>query len=258
MAPARMLLVEDDPMLRRFVCMALEELPLQVLECDSVAAAVQILAAQPVQLILTDLMLPGASGIDLLLQLQATPALRGSAKVVVFSAGLTPQARQQLAPLQVWRMLEKPASITVLEQCVQEALADTADAAPIAAAPTTAPAEPPADRPDTARLAAIDQYFGGDAELFHLYRSTCVLQFAHDLAAGDLAADGHDLQALRRVAHSLKTVLLTIGLPALADQARALEHDSHAGLPQAAALGWPQLRAALAEFMQKQGSEPIG
>ena len=129
MAPARMLLVEDDPMLRRFVCMALEELPLQVLECDSVAAAVQILAAQPVQLILTDLMLPGASGIDLLLQLQATPALRGSAKVVVFSAGLTPQARQQLAPLQVWRMLEKPASITVLEQCVQEALADVSVAA---------------------------------------------------------------------------------------------------------------------------------
>lgn len=250
MAPARMLLVEDDPMLRRFVCMALEELPLQVLECDSVAAAVQILAAQPVQLILTDLMLPGASGIDLLLQLQATPALRGSAKVVVFSAGLTPQARQQLAPLQVWRMLEKPASITVLEQCVQEALADTAPLAP-------APAEPPADRPDTARLAAIDQYFGGDAELFHLYRSTCVLQFAHDLAAGDLAADGHDLQALRRVAHSLKTVLLTIGLPALADQARALEHASHAGLPDATAQGWPRLRTALAEFIKKQDSALI-
>lgn len=250
MAPARMLLVEDDPMLRRFVCMALEELPLQVLECDSVAAAVQILAAQPVQLILTDLMLPGASGIDLLLQLQATPALRGSAKVVVFSAGLTPQARQQLAPLQVWRMLEKPASITVLEQCVQEALADAAPLAP-------APAEPPADRADTARLAAIDQYFGGDAELFHLYRSTCVLQFAHDLAAGDLAADGHDLQALRRVAHSLKTVLLTIGLPALADQARALEHASHAGLPDATAQGWPRLRTALAEFIEKQGSALI-
>jgi CheY-like chemotaxis protein/HPt (histidine-containing phosphotransfer) domain-containing protein len=249
MAPARMLLVEDDPMLRRFVCMALEELPLEVLECESVAAAVQILATQPVQLILTDLMLPGASGIDLLLQLQATPALRGSAKVVVFSAGLTPEARQQLAPLQVWRMLEKPASVTVLEQCVREALADTTNTAP----PADLPAEPPA----AARSAAIDQYFGGDAELFHLYRSTCVLQFAHDLAAGDLAADGHDLQALRRVAHSLKTVLLTIGLPALAAQARALEHASHAGLPEATAHGWPQLRAALAELVQNQGSGHI-
>jgi len=67
--------------------------------CDSVAAAIQILHATPVQLVLTDLMLPGASGVDLLQQLRAAPELRGQAKVVVLSAGLTTAARQQLAPL---------------------------------------------------------------------------------------------------------------------------------------------------------------
>lgn len=241
MAPARILLVEDDPMLRRFICMALEELPLEVLECDNVASAVQILATQPVQMILTDLMLPGPSGVDLLRHLQAFPALRAGAKVVVFSAGLTPEARQELAPLQVWRMLEKPASITVLEQCVREALAEGADSPQPAAAPTRA------------RSVAIDLYFAGDAELFELYRATCLVQFPHDLAAGDQASKEHDTQALRRVAHSLKTVLRTIDLPDLAAQALALEQACHAGLPDAAAQGWPPLRAALADFMKNQG-----
>lgn len=240
-----MLLVEDDPMLRRFVCMALELLPLEVLECDSVASALQILATQPVQLILTDLMLPGASGVDLLLHLQQHPTLRGTAKVVVLSAGLTPEARQQLAPLQVWRMLEKPIPVAALEQCVQEALDDASDHS------TNGPHSPlAASAPASARPAAIDQYFGGDAELFHLYRSTCMAQFPHDLAAGDLAAHGHDLQTLRRVAHSLKTVLLTIDLPALAAQARALEQACHAGAPEAAGRDWPQLRATLAQFIK--------
>lgn len=241
MAPARMLLVEDDPMLRRFVCMALEELPLQVLECDDVPSAIQTLAAQPVQLILTDLMLPGPSGVDLLRHLQAFPALRAEAKVVVFSAGLTPEARQELAPLQVWRMLEKPVSITALEQCVREALAEVAASPPAAAVPTSG------------RSAAIDLYFEGDTELFQLYCAACMVQFPHDLAAGDQAANGHDLQALRRVAHSLKTVLRTIDLPDLAAQALALEQACHAGVPDAAAHGWPPLRAALADYIKNRG-----
>ncbi|WP_367850198.1 response regulator [Rhodoferax sp. WC2427] len=246
MAPARMLLVEDDPMLRRFVRMALEALPLELLECDSVAPALQILAAQPVQLILTDLMLPGASGVDLLLHLQQHPALRGTAKVVVFSAGLTPETRLQLAPLQVWRLLEKPTPIAVLEQCVREALAVGDDSG--------GDSPPPAAAPASDRHVAIDQYFGGDAELFHLYRNTCMAQFPHDLAAGDRAANGHDLPTLRRVAHSLKTVLLTIDLPVLAAQARALESTCHTGAPDAAARDWPLLRAALADFVKNQGS----
>ena len=36
MTRPRVLLVEDDPSLRRFVRMALEELPIDLIECDSV------------------------------------------------------------------------------------------------------------------------------------------------------------------------------------------------------------------------------
>ncbi|MBC7681276.1 MAG: response regulator [Ferruginibacter sp.] len=241
MARARMLLVEDEPMLRRFVRLALEELPLEILECDSVADAINLLTANTVQLIVTDLMLPGASGVDLLRHLQTFPDLRGQAKVVVFSAGLTPATRLALAPLQVWRMLEKPVSIGILEQCVHDALAD-------ARAQTT----PTPRAPPTATGTAVDQFFGGDAELFHLYRATCLVQFPHDLAAGDHAIDTRDTQALRRVAHSLKTVLLTIDLPQLAARAGALEQTCHAAQQDAAERDWEPLRAALAEFIKNQ------
>ena len=247
MAQPRVLLVEDDALLRRFVRMALEELPIELLECESVAGALEILGAAPVQLILTDLMLPGASGVDLLQELQQSPCLRGQAKVVVLSAGLTQDTRQQLAPLGVWRLLEKPVSVGLLEQCVQEALQD----APATATPTTPV--------DLALANAIDQYFAGDAELFQLYRDSCLLQLPYDIATGDQASEGGDLPALRRVAHSLKTVLLTLGAPQLSAQARDLEQLCHSAAPGPASpahSGWLTLRTALARWIDLQKISP--
>lgn len=59
----RVLLVEDDPSLRRFVALALDELDIQLLRCASVAEAVEVLSQGPVRLVLTDLMMPGESGL---------------------------------------------------------------------------------------------------------------------------------------------------------------------------------------------------
>ncbi len=239
MALPRVLLVEDDVLLRRFVRMALEELPLELLECDSVAAALHQLAATPVQLILTDLMLPGASGLDLLRHLQQSLPLRGQAKVVVLSAGLTPEARRQLAPLGAWRLLDKPVSISLLTQCVEDALATAPQA----------PAEPALD-PATAH--AIDQYFAGDAELFGLYQASCLLQLPHDIASGNQACHSGDMPALRRVVHSLKTVLLTLGAPHLSAQAHALEQACSSPTSAPTATAWAAFSAALAQWIDLQ------
>nr|WP_315230385.1 response regulator [uncultured Albidiferax sp.] len=244
MALPRVLLVEDDALLRRFVRMALEELPLELLECDSVPAALQQLAASPVQLILTDLMLPGVSGLDLLRHLQQSPLLRGQAKVVVLSAGLTPEARQQLAPLGAWRLLDKPVSLSLLTQCVEDALA----ADPYATAPP-APADPALD---PALASAIDQYFAGDTELFGLYRASCLLQLPHDIATGNQACRSGDVPALRRVVHSLKTVLLTLGAPHLSAQAHALEQACSSPPTAPATAAWAAFSQALAQWIDLQ------
>lgn len=55
----RVLLVEDDASIARFVELALEELPIELVTCTNVGDAMQALQARHTRLIITDLMLPG-------------------------------------------------------------------------------------------------------------------------------------------------------------------------------------------------------
>jgi CheY-like chemotaxis protein len=242
MRAPRVLLVEDDASLRRFVRMVLEDFPLELIECDSVAPALEALAQGSFDLILTDLMMPGISGLSLLEKMRANPALQGNAKVVVLSAGLTASVRMQLEPMGLWRLLHKPVSVTELEDCVNEALAGS-----MAASVTDAVTEVHCATTDasTARTTAIQTYFDGDAALFDDYRAGCVKQFSHDMQSGDTAAQTPDLPALQRLAHSLKTVLLTLGYPVASACAKELEALCRAEAWPAAQVGWAQLRRAL-------------
>jgi len=246
----RVLLVEDDPSLRRFVALALDELDIDLLQCASVAEAVEVLSQGPVRLVLTDLMMPGESGFGLLQRLQQSPQLRGDARVVVLSAGLTGDVRAQLAGMDVWRTLGKPVSVGALETCVMDALRDDSPAVTDAGVPVPGARPDDLDGPDAGATHAIRTYFEGDLELFHAYRAACMAQFPHDLQEGDAASVAADLQALRRVAHSLKSVLLTLGFAQWSAQAQELEDTSHDGALVAAQQQWVQLRAQLAQLLQ--------
>lgn len=246
---SRVLLIEDDASLRRFVGMVLEDLPLELVACNSVAQALTLLTHSPVDLILTDLMMPGESGLDLLERFKANPALRGNAKVVVLSAGLTPAIQTLLEPLQVWETLHKPVSVAALAQCVTRALARPG------AAHSTPPASPealetPALTKTNPQDDAMQVYFAGNAELFTAYHAQCLSQFHDDIRAGDTATQCGDLPALQRLAHSLKTVLQTLGYPLLSTQARALEDLSGHGDTGAAQAGWVALRDKLQALSQ--------
>jgi CheY-like chemotaxis protein len=232
----RVLLVEDDPALRRFVALALEDMDnIELVQCDAVAPALALLAKEPFRLILTDLM-------------KDTPALRGSARVAVLSAGLTPAVREQLAGLDVWRLLSKPVSVSTLVACVNDAV-QGGDAA-------MAPDSDPRSQWHTGgdRVHAIQEYFEGNEELFDAYRSACIAQFPHDISEGDAASAAGELQTLRRVAHSLKSVLLTLGYPIVSAQARTLEETSHAGMRELARDQWDGLRRAIEQVLRDPGS----
>lgn len=257
MSRPRVILVEDDASVRRFVALALEELPIELLSFDSVAGALAALAQAPACLVLTDLMLPGESGQALVERLTADPALRGRARVAVFSAGLTPEVRDRLAGLGVWRLLSKPVSLAELESCVREAMAGTHDAAadPRAVASTRlsgapCPLTPGPASADARRAAAVSTHFGGDTELFEAYRSSCLQQFAADRLAGDTALAAADWAALRRLGHSLKTVLLTLGEPRASADAATLEAACARADASAAQQLWPALREQLATLHQ--------
>ena len=240
-AQARILLVDDDPALRRFVHMALEDMPLDLIACDRVSAALEVLQEGAVQIIITDLMMPGESGLGLLQRLRDQPALRGQARVVVLSAGLTPARREELVHMDVWCLLDKPVSVMQLIDCINEGLAPTTPKPAAIAAPELLPA-------NAARAhaqAAIEEYFGGNGDLYRAYRATCLAQFAHDVHNGDTAAAARDLVSLRHLAHNAKSVLRMLGYPAQSTQALALEEDCAAGRATESLAGWDTLRSAL-------------
>lgn len=240
----RVMLIEDDAALRRFVEMALEDLPIELVQCETVAAALALLARGSFTLILSDLMMPGESGFDLLERLQREPALRGSARVAVLSAGLTATVRDQLADMDVWRLLSKPVSVGTLVNCVQDAI----DGGAVAADPgdQAMPAQ------DGDKAHAVKEYFDGNQELFDAYHEACMDQFQIDMHEGDKACIASDLPTLRLITHSLKSVLLTLGYPVLASQARALEDACHAGTAASAQGQWRALRDALGRILQER------
>lgn len=241
---ARVLLVEDDASIRRFVAMALEDLPIMLLQADSLAQARERLAEAPVALMLTDLMLPDGDGLDLL----DGPARRHG-RAIVLSAGVSPAQRARAEALGVWRVLDKPVSLADLLGAVEAALAD-APADP-GAAPVPDDAAPAGPAAVLDEAGAIARHFGGQAALYHAFRQACLAQFDADRTEGDDAVAAGDAARLRRLAHSLKSVLTLLGAEALAREAAAIEALAARALaaPPATdapwARGWPALRDAL-------------
>ena len=241
MSRARVLLVDDDASIRRFVALALEDLPIDLIACASVPQAREALRAAPVRLLITDLMMPGESGLDLLQQLADDPTLRGDARLAVFSAGLNAAMQERLAGFDVWRQLAKPISVVALDACVRDALAE----APRAAATPTVTPPPPAD-PSATEDAAVAQHFAGERALFEAFRASCLTQFVADAHAGDAALQRGDLPVLHRLGHSLKSVLTTLGRAAPAAMARELEQAASLGDAERTRAAWFDLRRHLA------------
>ncbi len=214
--PQPVLLVEDDASIARFVAMALEDLPLQLHVCTTAEEARDLLCGRSFALLITDLMLPGMSGVELIAWLRASA--QPACPAVVFSAGIDVQTEQRLQQLQVLQVLRKPVSVAQLLACVGSAL-QAAGARPQA---VPAPDASEADAGEAA-ASAIGAYFGGDAALFHSYRAACFAQLPLDLQRGQEMVQARDAQGLRRLAHSLKSVLRMLGMAQLADVAQAME-----------------------------------
>ncbi|MFO1269269.1 MAG: response regulator [Rubrivivax sp.] len=268
--PARVLLVEDDAALRGFVAIALEDLPVEVVECDGVAPALAALARAPADLVITDLMLAGGETALALLDRLAGEPQPHSAPVLVCTAAGEAEAQAALAERGVWRVLAKPVPMAELRACVRQALALPAAVAPMDAdagagpddggsagmAAVTShgagPQDPSQDQDHHQRAArrarAVAQHFAGDAELYDRFRDSCLAQFGADIAAGEAASASADLAELRRLLHSLRTVLQLLGHDAEAEQARLAEACAIAGEAAATRAAWSRVCSALRQL----------
>lgn len=241
--PLRVLLVEDDPLVRQLLTMVWDDYLLDLQPCSTVAQALAALRTAPVDLIVTDLMLPDASGLDLLAQLAAEPALRGAARIAVFSAGIDAATSARLQAHGVWRVLRKPLPVGDLQDCVLDA-----GACQRPGAGAEAQAGGPTGMVMAPAPSAVDSHFGGNAALFNAFREAAQQQFAQDLTAGDTALQAADAPALQRLAHSLKSVLQSLGHPSFGQLAAALEASAGQADWPAARPQWLALRRALAEL----------
>lgn len=246
-SPARVLLVEDDAPIRTFVAMALEHHDIVLVQGDTLCQARQALAQDEFAMVLLDLMLPDGSGMELL----RDTALRERAartRWVVFSAGLTASAQEQLAELGVSRVLRKPVALQTLIACVDDMLgAGTPgrQGPPDAGIEADESALAVTDGTPQAEAAAVREYFEGRHELFAQVKTLAAQRIARDLADGEHAVATADGAGLRRIAHNLKSVLRMLGRPGAAELAYALEVAAQGGRDDAWPTLWQALRASL-------------
>jgi len=189
------LLLEDDPLMQRFVSLALEDEPLELTCCDSVSQAMQALGQHAFDWILTDLMLPGESGLHFIEKITLMPGLLGSARIVALSAGIDHVMQDKLTELGVKRQLLKPVSVKVLQDLLRSDLKHP---------------EPP-DMARSICSTVIETYFGGQTDLYEKFSHQSRLQFAQDILDGERAVQEKNSAALHNSAHSLKSVLLLLG-----------------------------------------------
>jgi DNA-binding response OmpR family regulator len=130
MAPAvasgRVLVVEDDRAFRHAISTFLREAGHQIMEVSDGAAALAALAAQPFDVVLLDVGLPGISGLDVLAELQnvAVPP-----RVVMITADDTSESLLRAVRGQADRYVTKPFAPGAIVEVVEEVLAEPAAAA---------------------------------------------------------------------------------------------------------------------------------
>lgn len=242
-ARPRIVCVDGDASVRRFVELALEDLPVEVLTCADAVAARDALRQGPVALLITDLMMPGESGFDLLASLVADPPLRGGALLAVLSDGLDAATRACLECLDVWRELDKPVSAQALRDCIGQAVTGPLNwPGPAVAAVAGASTAHFSD----AERQTIRELFGGDAALFAAFIDLALKQFVPDRQALAAALHAADWPAVHRQAHSLKGALGTLGDAAGGALAHTLENAAATPDMAACRQAWQALDQHLA------------
>jgi DNA-binding NtrC family response regulator len=122
MAEERILVVEDEKLIRWSVKTRLEEEHYSVLEAENVAAATQLLEQHEVDLVLLDFRLPDATGLELLAQLHRD---RPEICVVMMTAYGTVDNAVAAMKLGAFDYLTKPVNLDELVLVVQKGLETT-------------------------------------------------------------------------------------------------------------------------------------
>ncbi|WP_164992142.1 Hpt domain-containing response regulator [Burkholderia stabilis] len=193
------LVVEDNPANRQLTVEQLHTLGCDVHAVDSGAAALNLLSDRVFDVVMTDLTMPGMTGIELT---QAIRQWNSSQSVLLLTASLTPEGLARAKAIGIEKTLVKPISLDRLSDALQEY--------------TPSPRFPEVfqsanESSDTGPSVALNEMF-----------ATSV---AHDLTLLRDTYRAHDTDGMRAVLHSLKGCLGAFGFEAFALQVCTLERQ---------------------------------
>jgi signal transduction histidine kinase len=112
------LLAEDEPALLELYCEFLTSLGYTCIAAQDGNEALKFIRSEPPDLVLTDFMLPGKTGADILREIKTEPSLSHIPSILI-SAGSPPERDQESASM----FLRKPVPLDRLEQAVRQTLA---------------------------------------------------------------------------------------------------------------------------------------
>ncbi|MFT7519869.1 MAG: two-component system cell cycle sensor histidine kinase/response regulator CckA [Kiritimatiellia bacterium] len=121
---ARILVIDDQPLPLRVVCRALQDRYSVVTEIDPQKAYQRLAAGEPMDLIITDIMMPGMTGDDLCRQvINVRPDLDG--RFLFITGAMLRDGQQEWLASVGARVLRKPFGIEQLRRFVGEQLGDS-------------------------------------------------------------------------------------------------------------------------------------
>src|SRR5258708_26275047 len=120
---ATVLVVEDDAGIRESVAMALEKVGLKTVQAGDVTSALQALRAHRIDLVLSDIYMPGETGLTLL---QAIAERRNPPRVILMTARGTIETTALAQRIGAFDYIAKPFDLNELIVRVRAALGDRA------------------------------------------------------------------------------------------------------------------------------------
>ncbi len=119
MYKAKVLVVDDEQQVRELLTLRLNRFSYEVVSTDSGENALEILKYNPINVVVTDLNMPGIDGLELIAKaVEMEPTIQG----IIISGYFDEQVEKQARSLGNVAIFEKPLDFTTLNNSIVEAL----------------------------------------------------------------------------------------------------------------------------------------